>query len=120
MPGRVNKYNPKIDAELKLRVLDVLNEASDTVNPTLDWIKQQDPIYLGPHSTQKLARILGSLVDIGLVKKGKLKSTGRMVYRLVSKMEEDGYCDTVEDEVGFGVQPRAWNGTDWELEDERK
>ena len=118
MPGRTAKYNKKIDGELKMRVLDVLNNASDTVNPTLDWIKQQD-MALAPHTTQKLSRILGSLVEMGLVKKGKLKSTGRMVYRLTSRMEEDGYevDEDIVEQAGFGVTQRPWNGMDWELED---
>lgn len=91
MPGRSRKYNREKDAELKMHVIDVLNEAGDNVNPTLDWIKERDPMILGPHSTQKLARILSSLNDMGLVKKSKSKATGRMVYRLTSKMTETGY-----------------------------
>lgn len=90
MPGRTSKYNARINGELKMRVLAVLEDADDSVRPTLDWIKQQD-IILAPHSTQKLSRILNELVDMGLVRKGKSKSLGRMVYRLTSKMEEEGY-----------------------------
>lgn len=91
MPGRTRKYSREKNAELKMRVIDVLNEAGDNVNPTLDWIREQDPMILGPHSTQKIARILGSLGDMGLVQKGKSRTTGRMVYRLTSKMIDSGY-----------------------------
>lgn len=114
MPGK-SKYSAITDAELKMRVVDALNEASDADMPTLDWIKRRD-IILSPYSNQKLSRILGSLVDIGLVQKGKSKSLGRMVYRLTSRMRADGY--EVEDKVSFGVPQRAWNGVGWDIEDE--
>lgn len=117
MPGKTRKYNAKTDAELKMRVLAVLDEADDSIMPTLDWIKQQDMI-LSPHSTQKLSRILGSLVDMGLVRKGKSKSLGRMVYRLTSKMREAGYETEMEEETGFGAPQRPWNGMSWDVEDE--
>lgn len=121
MPGRVKTRRDKEkDAELKIRILDILNNASDTVNPTLDWIKQQDPMTFSGYSTQKLSRLLGSLVEIGLVQKGKCKSLNRMVYRLTSKMIEDGYevnTDIIP-QAGFGVTARAWNGLEWDLEDE--
>lgn len=110
MPGQTRKYNKEKDAELKMRVVDVLNSAKDSDLPTLDWIKTQDPMGLGSHSTQKLSRILGSLAEIGLVQKGKAKSLNRMVYRLTSRMIEDGY------EVEH--QQRAWYGREWDLEDE--
>lgn len=121
MPGRVKSSRDKErDAELKIRILDILNNASDSINPTLDWIKQQDPMILGGYSTQKLSRLLSSLVEIGLVQKGKCKSLNRMVYRLTSKMIEDGYeVDTdIVPQAGFGVATRAWNGLEWDLEDE--
>lgn len=77
-------------------------------------------MVLGSYSTQKLSRILGSLVEIGLVRKGKSKSLGRMVYRLTSKMEENGYdTDDIKDEAGFGVEQRPWNGIGWDVEDEQ-
>lgn len=123
MPGRVRtRVSKEKDAELKIRILDVLNNASDGVNPTLDWIKEQDPMGLGGYSTQKLSRLLGSLVDIGLVQKGKCKSLNRMVYRLTSKMIEDGYevDEDIVPQAGFGVTVRAWNDLEWDLEDEIK
>lgn len=117
MPGRTRKYSARTDGELKIRVLAVLDSADDSIMPTIDWIRQQDMI-LTPYSTQKLSRILGSLVDIGLVRKGKSKSLGRMIYRLTSKMREAGY--DIEDETGFGAPTRAWNGLEWDIEDEMK
>lgn len=98
-----------------MRIIGALDKADDCIMPTIDWIKQQD-IILAPYTTQKLARLLGSLVEMGVVRKGKSKSLGRMVYRLTSRMQEDGY--DVEEETGFRTPVRAWNGTDWALEDE--
>lgn len=120
MAGKTSRYSPKKDAEIKVRLLGILDNASDSVNPTLDWIKMQDPIMLQGYSTQKLSRLLGSLVEMGLVRKGKSKSLNRMVYRLTARMVQDGYevDEDIVEQAGFGVEERAWNGTDWELEDE--
>ena len=89
MPGRTSmaKTSLKVDAELKVRIISVLDEA---IQPTLEWIKMQD-LMLSPYTTQKLARLMTSLIDMGLVKKAKSRSTGKMVYRLTAKMKEDGY-----------------------------
>lgn len=121
MPGvirRGSQTSPRVEGELKMRIIDVLSNAEDSDTPTLEWIKSQDMI-LSPYSTQKLSRLIGNLVDMGLVRKGKSKSLGRMVYRLTSKMRDAGYeVDDVEEEAGFGVAQRVWNGTPWDLEDE--
>ena len=114
MIRKKSQTTPRVEGELKMRIIDVLSNAEDGDTPTLEWIKSQDMI-LSPYSTQKLSRLLGTLVEMGLVKKGKSRSLGRMVYRLTAKMEADGY--DVEEEQGFGVPARAWNGLDWELED---
>lgn len=115
MPGKRVRKNPTLEGELKMRIIAILDGADENIKPTLDWIKQQD-IILAPYTTQKLSRIMGSLVEIGMVRKGRSKSLNRMVYRLTSKMMEDGY--DVDHEEGFGVITRPWNGIDWELEDE--
>lgn len=86
MPYKKSKYSAAVNSELKMRVISVLNEASDYVQPTIDWIKQQDMI-LQPYSSQKIARILGTLHEQGIVEKGKNKS-GHMVYRLISHRED--------------------------------
>lgn len=113
MPGRTTKYSPMMDGQLKMRIISVLDSASDTINPTIEWIKSQD-MFLAPHTTQKLSRILGSLVEMGVVKKAKSKALGKMVYRLTSKLEENGYCTNA-----LMPKNRQWNGMDWEVEDER-
>ena len=112
MPGKVKKYSRQDDGELKMRVLAVLDNASEYDTPTLEWIQKQD-IILAPHTTQKLSRVLASLVELGLVKKGKSKSMNKMVYRLTSKMLEDGYN---EEEIEVSIYPRmAYAGK--EIED---
>ena len=88
MPGRTSKYSPRINGEIKMELVSVLSEATDYDNPTLQWI-QDHSIYLTGFTPQKLSRSLGELVEMGLVKKGKLKSSGRMVYRLVANMMEE-------------------------------
>lgn len=115
MPGKRSMYTPRVDGELKMRVISALKLADDSVMPTIEWIKEQD-FMLMPHSSQKLSRILGSLVDMGVVKKAKSRSLGKMVYRLTEKMADDGY----DVEASPTVATRAWNGVDWALEDEVK
>ena len=113
MPGRVRKYTPTQEGEFKIRVLDILNNSETSL--TIDEIKAQDPIVLGPVTSQKLSRVLGSLIEMGLAKKSKSKSMNRMVYKAVSKMIEQGY--EVEEQgpvVDFIPNPNR----NWELEEE--
>ena len=114
MPGRKSKYTAELNGQLKMRVLSVLDNASDGVNPTLDWIRQQDMILM-PHTTQKLSRILGNLVDMGLVVKSKSRSLGKMVYRLKSKMEDDGYEPNYD---AYFASTKAYRGIEWDVEEE--
>ncbi len=112
MPGHSRKYSKARDSEVKVRIIDVLNNATEADLPTTDWIRQQDVTLIG-YTTQKLARVLSSLNDMGLVVKSKSHSLNRMVYRLRAKMEDQGYTF---DETK--VTTRAWYGVDWELEDQ--
>ena len=116
MPGRKSKYTAELNGQLKMRVLSVLDNASDGVNPTLDWIRQQD-MMLMPHTTQKLSRILGNLVDMGLVVKSKSKSLGKMVYRLKSKMEDDGYEPNYD---AYFASTAKYHTDNWEVEEEQR
>ena len=114
MPGVVRRHSGvKTDGELKMRVIAVLDEATESDIPTLDWIKEHD-FVLAPYSTQKLSRILGQLSAMGIVQKGKSKSLGRMVYRLTSKMQQEGY------DVEGMPYVRQWRGVSWEAEDEKR
>ncbi len=112
MPGRTRRYNKTRDSEVKVRIIDILNNATDVDVPTTDWIKEQD-IMLAGYTTQKLARILGNLSDMGLVVKSKSRSLNRMVYRLRAKMEDQGYTFDMP-----RVAARTYYGIEWDLEDE--
>ena len=63
----------------------------------LDEIKSQDMI-LQPLTSQKMARLIGNLIEMGLVRKGKSKSLGRMVYKAVAVMISQGYDVNEEEE----------------------
>lgn len=92
---RKRKLSNEKECELKFRILDALESSENSMS--LDEIKQYDPIVLGQYTTQKISRWLNSLIEAGLVKKGKSKSTGRMMYKTVSKMIEQGYEMEQED-----------------------
>lgn len=64
---------------------------------TIDEIKSQDMI-LQPLTSQKMARLIGNLIEMGLVRKGKSKSLGRMVYKAVAVMISQGYDVNEEEE----------------------
>jgi hypothetical protein len=89
MPGRTRtQVSTTLEGDFRIRTLDILNNSDDGL--TIDQIKQRDMV-LSPLTSQKMARVLGYLVEMGFVKKAKSRSTGRMVYKAVSKMEEQGY-----------------------------
>lgn len=96
MPGRVSKtkYSTVQEGEFRFRVLDILNNSDEAL--TIDEIKSQDMI-LQPLTSQKLSRVLGHLIEMGLVKKAKSKKMNRMVYKAVTKMIEQGYDVEEED-----------------------
>lgn len=116
MPGRTRtrKMSAVKEGEMKLRILDVLNSSDEAM--TLDEIQASDPIFFAGITPQKISRVIGSLIEFGLVRKSRSKALGRMVYKTVSKMIEQGY--DVGPEPAY-VPVRAWQGVDWELEDER-
>ena len=90
MPGRSTgrKMSVEKEGELRMRTLSILADSDEAL--TIDEIKSRDFI-LAPITTQKMARIIGHLIEMGLVRKAKSKSLGRMVYKAVSKMVEQGY-----------------------------
>lgn len=90
MPGRVRVHrpSPEKEGEYKMRILNVLNESEEAI--TIDQIKSQDMI-LQPLTPQKMARLISNLIEMGLVRKGKSKSLGRMVYKAVAVMVRQGY-----------------------------
>lgn len=89
MPGRkTSKYNPQQTALWEGEIMVILAESQEAM--TIDDIKYQS-INLTNVTSQKMARILGHLIEMGLVKKGHNKSTGRMMYKSVAVMKEQGY-----------------------------
>ena len=90
MPGRSTgrKMSVEKEGELRMRTLSILADSDEAL--TIYEIKSRDFI-LAPITTQKMARVIGHLIEMGLVRKAKSKSLGRMVYKAVSKMVEQGY-----------------------------
>lgn len=83
MPGKRSKYSPAMNGQIKTELFAALAQAGDYDNPTISWI-QSHSIFLCNLTSQKLSRSLAELVDMGIVKKGKMKN-GRMVYRLMTE-----------------------------------
>ena len=77
-----------------MRILSILNESEEAM--TIDEIKSQDMI-LQPLTSQKMARLISNLIEMGFARKGKSKSLGRMVYKAVAVMIRQGY-DVNEEE----------------------
>ena len=71
-----------------MRILGILNESEEAM--TIDEIKSRDMI-LQPLTSQKMARLICNLIDMGFVRRGKSKSLGRMVYKAVAVMVRQGY-----------------------------
>lgn len=96
MPGRVrvHKLSPERESEYRFRILDILNDSENGM--TIDQIKSQD-MLLQPLTSQKMARLITGLIEMGLVRKGKSKALGRMVYKAVAVMVRQGY-DVEEEE----------------------
>ncbi len=91
MPGKTTtrKYSAAQEGTFRMEVLYVLNNSEDAM--TIEQIKNESTIILGGLTSQKMARILGHLIEMGVVRKAKSKQKGRMVYKTVSKMIEQGY-----------------------------
>ena len=110
MPGRSrSKFTAAINGQIKTALFDVLTQASDYDNPTIEWIKSHS-IYLSNFTQQKLSRSLNELLEMGVIGKTKLKN-GRMVYRLKTeypktseyfgRYDEEGESDENEEEEEY-------------------
>lgn len=111
MPGRVKvrKMSATQESEIRMRTLAVLLDSDEAL--TTDQIKSRD-IVLAPITSQKMSRILNYLLEMGFVRKAKSKVSGRMVYKAVSKMQEQGY-----DVPAAADTMRPYNGLEWDFED---
>lgn len=92
MPGKASKYSAEYNGQLKVAILDVLSEATESIT-TSDI--QARSIFCAQATPQKMARVLNELVEMNIVRKGKSRSTGRMKYITTAMMEAQGY-ETVE------------------------
>ena len=90
MPGRRStpKYTTEQNVDFGMRVLGVLAEAPEALE--IKQIQASD-LMLNNLTTQKLARVLRELNEMGLVLKSKSKSNGRMKYKARAMCEEQGY-----------------------------
>ena len=88
MPYRKSKYSTVQNQALSVTALDVLSESPIALSINDICVRRPS---LQNQTTQKMARILNELVEMGLVQKTKSKSRGRMVYMATSQLESQGY-----------------------------
>ena len=89
MPGRrTSKYRPQQTALWEGEVMIILAESQEALD--IDEIKSRS-INLAGVTPQKMARILGHLIEMGNVVKAKSKSKNRMVYKSLAVMRDQGY-----------------------------
>ena len=88
MPGRRSKYTVDFNSEMKTALTCALLEAKEAVN--IDQLKLFD-MRLNGLTTQKAARLLNEMIEMGFCVKSKDSRTGRMLYKAVGVMDEQGY-----------------------------
>jgi predicted transcriptional regulator len=81
MPGRSTKYTAAQNAALEIETLDTLVNAERAL--TIEEIINSNMNLVG-HSTQKMARVLSSLIERGTVLKGYSKEKGKNIYTINS------------------------------------
>lgn len=81
-------YSVAQTQEMTMRALGVLAEQARPL--TITEICQGD-IALTNATPQKMARCLGELVDMGVIKRSQNKRTKRMMYVSVEALEKQGY-----------------------------
>ena len=87
MPGRVSKYSAQQNSQITFDTMEVLSESPIAMNIT-DICNSR--ISLNGITSQKMARVLNHLCEMGLVQKAK-SSSGRMMYKSTAVMQEQGY-----------------------------
>jgi hypothetical protein len=83
---KTSKYSKEFTNEMTGRIAVVLAEEQNAL--TIQEIQLRDVSLVGITS-QKMARMIGHLVDVGLVAKAKGKD-GRMVYKCMATLEAEG------------------------------
>ena len=89
MPGRkTSRFTKDQNALLQGEVMIILAESEEAL--TIEQI-QQKSILLTGLSSQKMARILSRLIEMGNVTKAKSRSQGKIVYKSLAVMKKQGY-----------------------------
>lgn len=83
---KTSKYSKEFTDEMTGRIAVVLAESQQALNIT--EIQQMDMRLVGI-TPQKMARMIGHLVDLGLVAKAKGRD-GRMIYKCLGVLEAEG------------------------------
>ena len=86
MPYHTSKYSKEFTNEMTGRIAVVLAEAQNGM--TIEEIQAADMNLIGI-TPQKMARMIGHLVEMGMVAKSKGRDN-RMRYRSIASMEADG------------------------------
>ena len=83
---QTSKYSKEFTDEMTGRIAVVLAEEQVALN--IQQIQMRDP-NLNGITSQKMARMINHLVEVGLVAKAKGKD-GRMVYKCLATLEAEG------------------------------
>ena len=83
---KTSKYNKQQTMEMEGEVIYILSHCPNAM--TIDEI-QTTSFTLGNVTSQKIARILGHLIETGLVAKAKSKSKNKMVYKSLATFVEE-------------------------------
>lgn len=86
MPGTRPKYNKQQTAIMEGEILYIISHSPEAI--TIDEIRAQS-FTLADVSTQKIARILTKLIEMGMVIKAKSKSKNKMVYKSLATLVEE-------------------------------
>ena len=88
MAYKKSKYSKEYNAEMRVALMEALCQAKESV--TIDQLKCYN-IKLVDMTTQKAARLLNEMVEMGLAVKGKNKASGKVTFKAVGVMIEQGY-----------------------------
>lgn len=90
MPARrsARKYSTEQNVDFGMRVLGVLAEAPEALE--IKQIQASD-LILNNLTSQKIARVLSELSEMGLVLKSKNSRSGKMNYKARAMCEAQGY-----------------------------
>ena len=101
---QTSKYSKAFTDEMTGRIAVVLAEEQAALN--IQQIQERDMNLVGITS-QKMARMINHLVDVGLVAKAKGKD-GRMVYKCMATLEAEG-VDTEPYKYGANMRDNLAN-----------